>query len=149
MNEAPSYEELKDAGETWVQFKVVRACVIESISGLEYEDTISSSLSYDTEVMASENNRNVGFTCESIRLVERQEESILNKSGKYPFGNLRNEQVTLLVTPVQMERMISNIPLLKIGEIQFTITFPDIIADELLKVVPVLSYTYCAEVTSS
>ena len=150
MTDVPSFDELKNNCDTWIDLRCTSAVINESSCGLPYTETIDSYFCYECVVTGCENS--AYFNSARVRILEIEQNVLENQSSKYPFGffSIENDvaSITLNCTSKQIGRMISNLNLLTENHIGFTLTIPEF-SDELPKYIPILGYVYRAKVNTN
>ncbi len=145
MNQAPSYEELKDSECFWLQLTPNIAGMTETFDGSDEGEPISSFLYYETTITEVEDGFDFPDQDVRINISESSSEEIRLLSGKYPIGFIQFHEdcasVTLMCRSELVSRMISNFGLIKAREIEFFITLP-IIPSSLPRIYPVLNFQY-------
>ncbi|EJE4166060.1 hypothetical protein [Vibrio parahaemolyticus] len=145
MNQAPSYEELKDSECFWLQLTPVIAGMNETLDGSIEDEPISSFLYYESNISEVEDGFDFPYQEMRINISERSSEAIRSLSGKYPVGFVRfyedSASVTLMCRSELVSRMVSTLGMVKDNEIEFFLTIPAL-PSTLPNVYPVLNFQY-------
>src|SRR5690606_8411602 len=117
MNQAPSYEELKDSEYFWLQATPYISGMNETLDGSIEGEPISSFLYYESNVTAIDDGHEFPFKELRVEVSERSSDEIELLSGKYPIGLLRfyddGASVTLKCRNELVSRMVSTLGMVK------------------------------------
>lgn len=151
MNQAPSYEELKDSECFWLQLTPYVAGMNETLDGSLEDEPLSSFLYYEVKRTEVEDGFDFPYKDLRINVWERSGDEILSLSGKYPLGFIRfhedSTSIRLMCRSELVSRMVSTLGLVKDNEIDFLVTVP-VIASPLPYIYPILSYQYRVNTSS-
>ena len=144
FNDAPSYLELKDDESFFLEVTAYEAGFLETIDQNNY-DVVTNDVFFNVNIIHLEDGFN--FPVNDFRLRIQEAESYSDMEIKYPNGFVRfyddDLSVTLMCRTELISRMISLLPLVNLGEIQFLISLP-VLPKKKLSVLPVLNFQYRA-----
>ncbi|MGR5419503.1 hypothetical protein ACPV4W_22470 [Vibrio diabolicus] len=145
MNQAPSYEELKDSECFWLQLTPYIAGMNETLDGALEDKPLSSFLYYEVNRCEVEDGFDFPYQDLRINVWERSSEEILSLSGKYPLGFIKfyedSASIRLMCRSELVSRMVSTLGLVKDNEIEFFVTIP-VVTSSGPYIYPILNYQY-------